>query len=306
MNNGVRTCCAVIVLVATALPLCGFATEVGEPEQITIGQKFSLYSDILGENRQYWIHLPDAYGDPTNSQESYPVLYLLDGRRHFISATGVVQFMSSGINGNRQIPELIVVAIPNAGHRTLDYSPTAVTTSWTGTPLDEPVGGGGDEFLEFVEKELSKRVEADYRTTQHRTIVGHSWGGLLVAHALVHASGFFQGYIAIDPGVLWDNEVVLRRAQDKFSGTEGLMAQVYISLAGGEHEPDGEMYMTVQRFVDFLSGLDEPGLNAALEVFPEENHASLPLLSLYQGLLFVFPDNTPARKDSDEAKKSNR
>jgi hypothetical protein len=29
---------------------------------------------------------------------------------HFQSASGVIQFMSSGINGNNQIPELIVTA----------------------------------------------------------------------------------------------------------------------------------------------------------------------------------------------------
>jgi len=39
--------------------------------------------------------------------------WVIDGKEHFVPAAGVVRFMSAGVNFNKQIPELIVVAIPS-------------------------------------------------------------------------------------------------------------------------------------------------------------------------------------------------
>src|SRR4051812_21828632 len=78
---------------------------------IKIGEAFSLRSKTLNEERAYWVYLPESYNDTTFAPQRYPVLYLLDGNAHFHIASGVVQFMSGGVNRNLQIPEMIVVAI---------------------------------------------------------------------------------------------------------------------------------------------------------------------------------------------------
>ena len=124
--------------------LTTMVTAQEETSAITIGEKLSLASETLGEERPYWIYLPQSYN---NSSQSYPVLYLLDGDAHFHSVSGVVQFMSAGINGNIQIPELIVVAIPNTD-RTRDLTPTHATVDPDGKK--QPFltsSGGGDKFL---------------------------------------------------------------------------------------------------------------------------------------------------------------
>src|SRR5436190_7608086 len=68
-----------------------------EDRAIRIGEKFSIQSKILKEQRSYWVYLPESYTDKTFSPKHYPVLYLLDGGAHFHSASGVAQFMGSGI-----------------------------------------------------------------------------------------------------------------------------------------------------------------------------------------------------------------
>ena len=75
---------------------------------ITIGKKHLLTSEVLGEERPYWVHLPASYDGPYYAPQHYPVLYLLDGDAHFHSVTGVLNFMSAGINGNIQTPEFEV------------------------------------------------------------------------------------------------------------------------------------------------------------------------------------------------------
>ena len=81
-------------------------------QDINVGKKYSMRSKVLKEERPYWVCLPNSY-DEGNNKQRYPVLYLLDGDAHFQSASGVVQFMSSGINGNCQIPEMFEYNISN-------------------------------------------------------------------------------------------------------------------------------------------------------------------------------------------------
>jgi predicted alpha/beta superfamily hydrolase len=65
--------------------------------KIVIGKIDSVYSKILGERRKVWIYTPDMTSG--NSNQHWPVLYLLDGDGHFASVVGMIQQMSQ-VNGN--------------------------------------------------------------------------------------------------------------------------------------------------------------------------------------------------------------
>src|SRR6185503_17329473 len=148
-------------------------------QDINIGKKYSMRSKILKEERPYWVYLPNSY-DERNKKQRFPVLYLLDGDAHFQSASGVVQFMSSG-----QIPEMIVVAIPNT-NRTRDLTPTHSKIGFDGneaTFLES--SGGGDTFLKFMREELFAQIDSKFHTLPARILVGHSFGGLLAIHTLL-------------------------------------------------------------------------------------------------------------------------
>src|ERR1051325_1125715 len=192
----------IILFFLLVLPTCP-AIAQENAQEINIGERFTVHSKILSEDRPYWVYLPRSYFSKTVAPKSYPVMYLLDGDAHFHSASGVVQFMSSGINGNVQIPELIVVAIPNT-HRTRDLTPTH---SLLGTDGKEEQSfsssGGGDAFLKFLEGELIPLIEGKYRTAPYRLLVGHSFGGTLAIHALESKPNTFQAIIAIDPSLWW-------------------------------------------------------------------------------------------------------
>ena len=109
--------------------------------------------------------------------------------------------MSAGVNGNLQIPELIVVGVPNTD-RTRDLTPTRNASRPTGGSDPSLRGsGGGDAFLAFLRDELIPTVDAAYRTTDYRILVGHSFGGLMSLHAFLSEPALFQAHLAIDPSV---------------------------------------------------------------------------------------------------------
>ena len=289
---------AVIFLCISLLASCTQdhdATAQHEDSNITIGQRLLIKSQVLGEDRPYWVYVPESYNDETNSPIKYPVLYLLDGDGFFHSATGLVQYMSAGIGFNAQIPEMIVVAIPNTD-RSRDLTPTHTTVDLDGSemPFSES-SGGGDKFLQFIEEELQPEIESSYRTQPFNVLVGHSHGGLLATHAMLESRQIFQAYIAIDPSLWWDEGVMIRRAKDLLQNAETLNGHIYISMANTVVPGFDSQSVKdpITEFSALLKSAESPEFRSELQYFEAEDHGSVPLLSLYHGLLFVFDGYMP-------------
>jgi predicted alpha/beta superfamily hydrolase len=278
--------CILLLFIFNMVALPGLASE-----PVVIGEKHILASKILDEDRPYFIRLPKSYNDDKYLQKRYPVLYILDGEAHFLSTVGVIDHMSGGLNGNIQIPELIVVAIANTDDRMRDMSPTHTKIDFRGKEQAAyATSGGGDEFLQFIEKELMPVIEKKYRTASHRTLVGHSLGGLITLHSFLTRPGLFQNYIAIDSSLWWDNYMMNSRVQTFVEGSTDLKAHVFMSIGGHKttntlFDSGTTMLLSNLRFAEWLEKNKSPELFAKFQQFPAENHGSVPLLSLYYGLL---------------------
>ncbi len=279
------------VALCVVMNLIASQSAIAQPEPITIGVRFSLTSDVLGEERSYSVYLPASYHSTTYAPRRYPVLYLLDGDTNFHSATGMVRYMGEGINGNVQIPELIVVAIPNT-NRNRDLTPThsMIGNGGVRAPSLE-ASGGGDRFLDFIERELFAAIDSTYRTLPYRVLVGHSFGGLLTVHAFLDRSAMFQSYIAIDPSLWWDDRVLVRRAEDRVTESPPVTGSFYLALADNRTLGYGDPVATElagRSFDGVLQTAASPTFRPAMDYFESEDHGSVPLVALYRGLLHTF------------------
>ena len=211
MNTLLRHCLllAVPAIVAAQAP----ATA---PRTITIGTIDSVWSPTLKEYRRYQIYTPPGYAQSIYQPRAYPVLYLLDGDAHFHSVTGLLQILSTGVNATYVLPEMIVVAIPNTD-RTRDLTPTRPTLDPTGKPLPPSTAGGMGNFLQFMKTELIPHIDSTFRTEPYRVFVGHSLGGIATMKPLYTMPETFNAYVAIDPSLWWDGQLLLKKAADHFS-----------------------------------------------------------------------------------------
>ena len=258
-------------------------------EDINIGKKYRLRSKILKEERQYWVYLPASYKN--NNTSRYPVLYLLDSNAHFHSVSGMINFMGTGFNGNNQIPELIVVGIPNTD-RTRDLTPTHSKIGLMGEEqafLES--SGGGDKFLEFMSNELFTRIETNFRTLPYRILVGHSFGGLIALYTLIQKPKMFNSFITIDPSLFWDNELLSRIIKGKIGKIKKLRASVFLSLANTPDLVKGsekKFKAATRKFIVSLKQARSSKFRFSHKYFKDEDHGSVPLISLYHGLLHTF------------------
>ena len=219
-------------------------------------------------------------GYETN-QLRYPVLYMTDGNAHIGHTSSTVEFLAR----NGRMSELIVVGITNTD-RTRDLSPTHVTTTVAGgnSALQFPTSGGGDKFLKFIETELIPEIEKRYRVNPYRILAGHSLGGLFAIHAMVSRPELFHSYVAVSPALQWDNQVVVKRAEDFFKARKEFPATLFVSL-GREPGPIEDGFYQLKQV---LEKNQTKGFEWAAQVLDDEDHGSVVLHSHYLGLRKIF------------------
>lgn len=255
----------------------------GQPNgKIVIGEKHIIHSEIMGEDKEYWIHLPMNYD---KGLSKYPVLYITDGDEHFFLASGITEFMSS----QYVIPELIVVAIFHKD-RNSDLTPTHCIKDNDGFKSDAlKVSGGGEKLLQFIEKELIVEVENKYRTGPYRILAGHSLGGLFSVFAYLNRNQLFNAFIAMDPALTWDNYLCERTLKTLTYQSPDLKNKLYISSA--HNAPYGKrdkspFRLSQDSFYKLLKA--KQGSNSKHDYFENQNHLTVPYQSLYAGLSYIF------------------
>lgn len=156
--------------------------------KITIGVLDSINSKILNEKRSLLIYVPKSFNNELFTKRKYPVLYLLDGEAHFVSVVGLIDQLSQ-LNADMACPEMIVVGIINT-FRTRDLSPSNVIENKNMDSLTLKSTGGGENFTQFIEKELIPYINSQYPTSPYKMLVGHSLGGLLTLNTLVSTHSY--------------------------------------------------------------------------------------------------------------------
>jgi predicted alpha/beta superfamily hydrolase len=271
--------------------LCAFLSFVSlnvSAEVINIGEKFSIDSKILGEQREYWISLPDSY--KKNGFKKYPVFYFLDAdQNHFFQTfSGMVKQMGS--DASPQIPEMIFVGITMGvgSKRYFDATPTASTDQYGGQKNDSIKTGGASKFLKYLQQELIPHIDTTYSTSSYRLLSGYSVTGMPVIQALYTMPKTFNGYIAVDPSIWFDNHVMLRRTENFIKNTELHKRRLFLASSHRVGVVYPKENYTLE-LIEKMNVTSKEGLDFGSVIYGiEENHQSMPVLSFYKGLRHIF------------------
>jgi predicted alpha/beta superfamily hydrolase len=247
-------------------------------------EQFSITSKYVeDENYIIQVALPIGYSD---TQKSYPVLYVLDGDKSF----GMTKEIADWLMWSNEIKDIIVVGITYGKGTNIWWEKRARDYSHA---IDTLIGknfknqGGADNFLKFIRKELFYEINKNYRTIQDSSaVMGISLGGLLGTYALFTHSNMFKGYIIIAPGLFWNDKSILKIENEYFNNHKELNKLVYMAYGTLDYpnlvvNPTNELIQTIQM-------RNYEGLKFVPQIFEGETHISVYGTALTHGLMTIF------------------
>ncbi|AZQ64607.1 esterase [Flammeovirga pectinis] len=259
-----------------------------------VGVLDSLYSEILSESRKVYIQLPASYNH--EKEQKYPVVFILDGEIFLPTVNDVQNYYSGGFT-----PEMVLVGIANDENRVRDLTTSTISTRY-GMPFKEK-NGEADNFRKFIKEELIPFIENKYPVSNYRTLIGHSYGGLFTISTLINQPNLFANYLAIDPSLDWDNQKLLKEAEERLATQNYKNKALFISLSRQLHMQNSEITIdnVMQDTTDYtlfprsniaFSKLAREnaknGLLFEWKFYPNDLHGTIPFPSIMDGLKSFF------------------
>ncbi len=242
----------------------------------------------------------------------WPILYYLDANAVAGTAADIMRVQSAyplGTGIERGV--MVGIGYPTDGaydsvRRSWDMGPPPGQTYPPHTPDGPPVRtGGADHFLAFIEDvlkpEIAHRLPVDAR---RQAILGHSFGGLFVLHALFKRPDAFQRWIPASPAIWWEGAGIVDAARAFAAAPQPRDGRVL--LIAGEYEqalapfqigaPDeaqrrasfeeSRIVDNTRLMADRLAQVD--GLEAQYVLLPGETHMSVLPACLNLAIRFAF------------------
>jgi predicted alpha/beta superfamily hydrolase len=259
-------------------------------------QVHEVHAQALKRDYQVFVALPDSY---RNSTRRYPVLFVTDADYAF----PVVRNIAQRLSRHAGMEEVIVVGLSYAKgdtglySRRRDYTPSVPATHSyrSDMPGRAPAFGEAQAYGRFVTAEVFPLIGTQFRADMSRKVfVGHSYGSLLGLELLLTNRRSFEYYILGSPSLWYDEGVMFEREKAYATKHKDLPALVFFGIGGREtlargkkrsrSEDASDMVGDLREFDTMLKSRRYPGLTTKVEVFADEDHASVFPFVLTHGL----------------------
>ncbi|MEZ4386263.1 MAG: alpha/beta hydrolase-fold protein [Candidatus Krumholzibacteriia bacterium] len=239
----------------------------------------TIPSVVLGEARVINVCLPPGY----DGEAAFDVVYMPDGGvaedfPHI--ANTLAALMAAG-----EIRPVILVGIENTVRRRDLTGPTEVATDREVAP----VIGGSAAFRRFVADELIPTIEARYRCTADRTLVGESLAAWFIMETFFLEPDLFAGYIAISPSLWWNDHALVRQARARLATWGDRRARLYLSVG---NETDIGPY--TDELAAILADQAPAGLTWRYDPRKQERHSTIFRAAKAAGFRAVLAPAVPA------------
>lgn len=211
-----------VLLLSLFLTACVRAVPPSDP--VPPHETLTVSSKVLSEERIINISLPPGY----DGTRAFDVVYMPDGGLdedfpHLANTLNAL--MARGV-----VAPVILVGIKNTVRRRDLTGPTDVASDREVAP----VVGGSAAFRRFIREELMPAIEARYRVTSRRSIIGESLAGWFIMETFFLEPQLFDGYIAISPSLWWNDHELIRHAPERLATWGNRQATLYFTTANEE------------------------------------------------------------------------
>lgn len=249
--------------------------------------RFVTHDLISADGKRHyriWIGTPGT-GAPATG---YPVIYMLDGN------AVMADLREEWLAPRPDTDSPMIVAIGYATQqrfdvvaRAFDYTPPVSPGESDVDPLSpERRNGGADALLDLIEQKVKPLAMAIGGDPNRQTLWGHSYGGLLVLHALRTRPASFQAYIAVDPSLWWRKGALLRDLLTSHPETKPRQVALLIATGTDDRAAANSAQVQLRRAIQASVPADspqrlrdhlskQPGITACYHEYPDLTHGPL-------------------------------
>lgn len=264
------------------------ASQLQAQEQQPIsGQKFTLLSNILGEEKEIYISLPPDYSEAIND---YPVIYVLEAEFLF----NVTQSITRILTLRSEMPFSIIVGVTNGG-------------PGKRSELTLPTQGGRvTDHLKFFRNELIPHIESHYRVNEHRTIMGLSPTTGFVLEAFWSEPDLFSAYISLCTHLAWNprkDVKMIDKLIEAITDPNHPKSTIYMGRADGDLEWNKFARTTFEEADRRLKTTRSEKVRFQLEALKDEEHYAMSPSGIRNAFKLIYPHGTSmflTYRDSDD------
>jgi len=232
----------------------------------TVGKTIVLKSEILNQEREIQIYLPEDY---QTSNEKCPIIYVFDSQKYFLNAVAYQQ----NLRFQNETPGFIVVGI-----KTKDSERSKLYNSES------------TKFSAYLEKELLPYIDKTYRTLpSERVFFGWQRAAAFGIEVLASKPGLFKGYFLASPTFLTEQRVA--DVGKLLSRKPSLNNYLYFTLGTVE----AWSLDSTNSLAELLKKKAKNKLNWNYDLFDNENHYSTTIVTMNKGLKTFFKEYAPIR-----------
>lgn len=266
------------------LPICVIillsACSTADKKKVDSDLHFTQYSQSVNDTFYIDVQLPKEYVE--NPNKKYPTLIFVDGNFYFPMMSAIIhQYESTGL-----LEPFIVVGVGYKSLKTMDSLRVRDYLFPKALPSDElNANGGGQNFHNYITKELLPKVDSDFRTDKtDRTLLGHSFGGYFVLYSLLRQSinqtNDFKSFISASP-TLWYNNFYLNKLPDQLATNEKNLG---LFLSVGQLEDSTWSVNPVKSLTKELQNKQIRGLYLKSKIYNHLDHMDVSILTFTKGL----------------------
>jgi uncharacterized protein len=265
-------------------------------------------SQHTGRQYRITVSLPLGYAAPPGegwpfhaTPALWPVVYVLDGNWYAGMVTDIVRPMAWC--GSTTDAIIVGIGYPEDGDAVEAFRTSFTRRNADLTPVrDEaeeaemerrhkrptPSGDAGN-FLKFIQNELIPMSEREYRADPSRRILlGHSYGGLFGAFAMLETPGLFETLIVGSPTLAYGDRFVFQREEAFAQANTYLPAKVFLYAAEHEEAIDDTTLTDTLRLAAILQSRGYEGFRLVKRIFLDENHCEVAAPGFQAGLKFAL------------------
>ncbi len=236
--------------------------------------QYTLHSTIFHNAREFCVSIPKDF----KATDTLPVVYLFDAQWDEFYA-----FTHTTINYLTEIkhfPKCILVGIKSV-NRQYELTPSPVNEDWKMPEL-----GGAKQLEDHLKTEIIPFIDSLFHPSAYRIAIGHSLGGTFIINSLVDSPELFNACITASPNLQLDEEEItlkIKRNMESISQTDKFV----FTAAGNEGQPDEMFLPYVKRLDAVFRKKRSKTFHWHFKIYEGMNHATIPLETIYQGLLLL-------------------